>query len=107
MVVYYRKANLLKEKKKNYHSWLQGLYIYEALIDASPLFHDWVKNPKPIPYPTEPHPLYEDDRKKKEQAEQEELDKKNQATVRAWAKRVNRIQAEKEAKKGAQSDGGE
>lgn len=39
----YRKAEEIRNEKKNQEMWLQGLYIYEALCDAAPLFHDLAK----------------------------------------------------------------
>ncbi len=103
MPIYFRRANEMRERKQNYTLWMQGVYIYHALLDASPVFHSLVKNPKPHPYLTEPFPLNQKEREVREQKEQEELDKRNQETVKAWAERVNRLKAEKQ--KGVQSDG--
>lgn len=100
MVTFFRKASELKRKDKNYELWLQGLYIYEALGNISPLFHDWIKDPKPIPYPKEPFPLTKEDKENRELREAEEQDKKNQATIRAWAERVNRSKSKKGAQNG-------
>ena len=100
----FRKAYRMKREQRNFDSWLQGMYIYEALLDVSPMFHDLVKDPKPVPYPEKPYALTADDRKKRAETEEEEQDKKNQEIIRAWASRVNRIEAEK-AKKGVQADG--
>lgn len=105
MAKYVRLAYDMKRRQANYDLWLQGAYVYEAILDASPVFNPFSKKPKPAPYPTEPYALNkteQDDRKNKEQ---EELDKRNQETIKAWVERVNRLKAEKEAKKGAQADG--
>ena len=86
----YRKAYELQRERANHDLWLQGLYIYEALIDASPLYHDFIKGkPKPIPYSKEPYPITE--RQVKEKAEREERLRieEQRAKVEAWAKRVN------------------
>lgn len=101
MVVAFRKAHELKRKQKNYDLWLQGMYIYEALADVSPLFHAFVKDPKPIPYSAQPYALDDEEAEKRKKNEEEDRDKKNQETVKAWAERVNRLKA----KKGAQTDG--
>lgn len=100
----FRKAYELKQKNRNYGYWLQGLYIYQSLLFVSPVYHDFAKNPKPIPYPSEPYPLSKEERENRDKREAEELDKKNQATIKAWAERVNRLKAEKE-KKGVPNDG--
>lgn len=86
----YRKAFEMKQDRTNHELWLQGLYIYEALIDASPLFHDFVKGKvKPIDYAKEPYPITQ--KQVKERAEREERlrAEKQKAMVEAWAKRVN------------------
>lgn len=103
MPIYFRRANEMRERQQNYTLWMQGVYIYHALLDASPVFHSLAKNPKPFPYLNEPLPLNKKEREEKEKRQEEEQDKKNQATVRAWAERVNRLKAEKQ--KGVQSDG--
>ena len=59
MVKAYRKAYELREKRRNQELWLQGMYVYEALCDASPLFRFTMKKGaiKPEPYPKEPYPI--------------------------------------------------
>lgn len=59
LVKAYRKANELRDKRRNEELWLQGMYIYEALCDASPLFRfSMKKGPvKPEPYAKEPYPI--------------------------------------------------
>lgn len=104
MIVAFRKAFRLREKRaaerRNTELWLQGMYFYEALIDVSPLFRDLLKNPKAIPYLKEPHPLDKAEKEMREKRDNEERDKDIQAKFKAWAKRVNRIRAEKTAKEG-------
>lgn len=55
----YRKAEELRDKRQNQTLWLQGMYIYEALCDASPLFRFSMKKGtvKPEPYAKEPYPI--------------------------------------------------
>lgn len=54
----YRKAEKIRMEKRNYELWLQGLYIYEALCDASPLYRDFAKKgTKAHPYSSKPYPL--------------------------------------------------
>lgn len=59
MVEAYRTADELRLKQRNYELWLQGMYIYEALCDASPLFRFSMKSGtvKPEPYAKEPYPV--------------------------------------------------
>lgn len=57
---YYRQAYEIKKKQKNEELWLQGMYIYEALCDVSPVLHAFAKKgTKPAKYPIEPYPLSE------------------------------------------------
>lgn len=55
----YRKVSELRDRRKNQELWLQGMYIYEALCDASPLFRFSMKSGrvKPEPYVKEPYPV--------------------------------------------------
>lgn len=59
LVEVYRKAQELREKRRNQELWLQGMYVYEALCDASPMFRFSMKRGtiKPEPYVKEPYPI--------------------------------------------------
>ena len=59
MVKAYRVAAELRDKRQNEMLWLQGMYFYEALCDASPLFRFTMKNGtiSPEPYAKEPYPI--------------------------------------------------
>lgn len=58
MVEAYRKANELRDKRRNQELWLQGAYFYDALCAASPLFRFSTKKTiKPEPYTEEPYPI--------------------------------------------------
>lgn len=49
------KARDLKIKEKNSEFWLQGIYYYQALLCASPIFNSFAKpGTKPIPYLDKP-----------------------------------------------------
>ena len=100
----YREADVFRSERVNYELWLQGLYFYEALADVSPLFRDWVKDAKALPYASEPYALDQKTKEERDKKAEEETDKKNQATIIAWAKRANQIRDEK-MKKGEKIDG--
>ena len=69
LVKYYRKADELRNERLNQEMWLQGMYIYEALCDVSPILHAFAKKgTKPHPYSDRPYSLTE---KAKERAEEE------------------------------------
>lgn len=50
MVRYYRDKFERETTRANYLAWLQGAYIYEALIDVSPAFNPLSSRHKPFPY---------------------------------------------------------
>lgn len=71
----YREAQQLRMDQINYTAWLNGLYVYEALCNASPLFRSFSRSgTRAGPYPEKPHeferkehltPEQENDRKEK------------------------------------------
>ena len=62
---YYRKADEMKNDRKNQELWLQGMYIYEALCDVSPIMTAIPKKgAKPLPYPEKPYTVSEKQRKR-------------------------------------------
>lgn len=66
MTKYYIKAFEIKEKReaknKKWTIWEQGLYIYEALCNVSPILRAFSKAKKPLPYPTKPYNIEELDK---------------------------------------------
>ena len=95
---YYRKAYKIKKEQMNEQLWLQGVYIYEALLDVSPILHAFSsKGTKPAPFPKQPYNLgYLDDlytkeekeemKKAKEEKEVEKERRKAEAYFKSWAK---------------------
>lgn len=83
---YYRKAFELQQDRKNEELWLQGMYIYEALGDVSPLLHAFAKpGTKAHPYPDKPYPRTEKEVRKREEAERAARFEKARATMAAMA----------------------
>lgn len=79
---YYLKAFKIKEKreatKNKWAIWEQGLYIYEALCDVSPILRAFSKATKPLPYLQKPYGLEdiadeEEQQKTKEEKEKVEI----------------------------------
>ena len=70
LVKAYRKADVLRRQRNNHEAWLQGMYFYEALCDASPLLNAFSKEGKAYPYADRPYAITEKeaDERKKEQA---------------------------------------
>lgn len=93
---YVRKAHMLRRKQANFDAWLNGHYIYIALQCVSPMFRDWTRDRHPEKYPSEPIDIYPTVMEKSvEEKLEDKKELKNQATIRAWVERVNRLQAKK------------
>ena len=65
LTIYYRRAEELRAERMNQELWLQGMYIYDALCDVSPILHSMAKKgTKPHPYPDAPYPISDKQRKR-------------------------------------------
>ena len=97
----YRRADHLRKQRRNEEMWLQGLYIYEAIADCSPLLHAFAKGGvRAKPYVSEPFPLT-----KKEVEERKDRDARRKreemvAQMEAWTEKINQQIA-----KGVKTDG--
>ena len=107
----YRQAYEIRKEKENYDAWLQGLYIYEAICDASPILRAFSKAKKPAPYPLEPYTL--NTKLSKERKENREAKKREVegdafvASMNAWAEQFNKRRKEKQQEQNQTADGGE
>lgn len=86
----YRKAYELQEKRRNQELWLQGMYFYEALCDASPLFRFSMKKGtiKPEPYIKEPYPISAAEVREREEREAQRKAERLKAEFAAFAERM-------------------
>lgn len=103
LVKFWREAWRLKQEQKNHELWLQGVYIYEAICDASPLFHDFAKKgTKAVPYRTEPYELFEKRKKEhKKETQEHKTDNKAKAVMEMFMVNFNR----RFEKKGGEENG--
>jgi hypothetical protein len=92
MVKAYRKAYELQEKRRNQELWLQGMYFYEALCDASPLFRFTMKKGtiKPEPYIKEPYPISAAEVREREELEARKNEERIKAKFAAFAERLSK-----------------
>lgn len=81
----YRKAKKLYISEQNHLAWLQGSYIYEALIDVTPYLKAFSKG-RPRPYPKEPYDLFKEEREAREERESKERYERIKSNVAAFAK---------------------
>lgn len=72
----YLKAYKIKTKReqeiKEWCMWKQGVYVYEALCDVSPILHAFSKKgTKPLPYPTKPYGIDMEEEKTEEEKQKQ------------------------------------
>ena len=85
LVVFYRKAQSLRREEMNTQLWLQGRYVYDAILAASPILHAFAKNgTKPEPYLKEPYPLTLQQVENKEEREKKAKLEANKAKFEAF-----------------------
>lgn len=66
LVIPYRKAYMIRQENQNRFAWLQGMYIYEALCDVSPVLHAFAKSGTKVrPYPDKPYEFESPKKKRK------------------------------------------
>lgn len=97
LVRFYRKAAKIKRDLRNQDLWLQGAYVYEAILDSAPVlrFSFSKKPPKPIPYREQPYEL--EPNKKKISArptetlsQEEKNDRKAKSIMEMWMVNINK-----------------
>ena len=91
---YYRKADEMRRQRKNQELWLQGMYIYEALCDVSPIYNALArKGTKPRPYVDHPYSITESERinekKLREEKEREKAKRYMETKMANLNKRFN------------------
>ena len=90
LAIAYRKAHEIKREQVNEKLWLQGAYIYEAIIRVSPLLIPFAKHPKAEPYLNKPYTMKDGEKKPdKENAESNAVTDKGMAYMQAMAIRIN------------------
>ena len=88
---YYRKADELRRQRKNQELWLQGMYIYEALCDVSPIFHAFAKKgTKPRPYADHPYSITESERISEKKLQEEKDREKARRYMEAKMESLNK-----------------
>lgn len=90
LVGVYRKAQDLRDKRRNHELWLQGMYFYEALCDASPLFRTSFKKGtiRPEPYVKEPYAITLEEVREREVREARRMEERLKADFTAFAEQM-------------------
>lgn len=89
LVKAYRKAQEMRLDTKNRFLWLQGAYVYDALIAVSPAYRAF-KPSRPKPYLDEPYPLNEKQSMERQQREERKKTEELKARFRATVENMNR-----------------
>lgn len=88
---YYRKADEMKRERRNEEMWLQGMYIYEALCDVSPVLHAYAKKgTKPQPYSEKPYAITEAERKREREEHERKIMEKGKRFMNAVTQSINK-----------------
>ena len=91
---FYREAHELKLKQKDELMWVQGMYIYEALCEVSPVLHAFSKKgTKPLPYSEKPY-LSKIDKKVTKQEKQQHIENERliaQIHFQNWARNTKKM----------------
>lgn len=87
---YYRKADEIRLERANQEMWLQGMYIFEAICDASPILQAFAKKgTKPHPYTDKPYPLTDNQRKQNNENKEKAIADKGKKFMEAFMKTNN------------------
>lgn len=84
---FYKKANELYIRRMDEFMWQMGSYIYEAILDCSPILRPFSKEKKPLPYSDKPY-LLKVEEHKNEPTEQEIENERLRAQI--WANNLVR-----------------
>ena len=91
LVKYYRKAEELRSEKRNQELWLQGMYIYEAICDVSPILHAFAKKgAKPHPYPSKPYAISEKQIRQEREEKERKIAEKGKRFMEALMQSTNK-----------------
>lgn len=103
MVKAYRTASELRDKRRNFDAWMQGIYVYEALCDASPLYRFTMKKGsiKPEPYVKEPFPITAAEVREREEREARVKQERLKAQFALFAEQMRK----KMSQRHSQNDG--
>lgn len=92
----YYKAYKIKAEHENEMLWIQGAYFYDALVKASPFYHDLPhKGLKPQAYIDKPFDLFGNAKPK--QRSQQEIAEEARAVMMA---KIRRLEEEEKLRKG-------
>lgn len=93
----YRRAYEIQRRRNERDLWRQGLYVYEAILDATPVLRPFSKATKPLPYAEEPYPVTAKELREQEERKRKEEYEKQQNMMEQWMHDVQLARKRKEA----------
>lgn len=97
LVIPYRKAEEIRRDRRNQEMWLQGSYVYDALLCASPLLHAFAPSgSKAHPYLNQPYPLTKSQIEKLKVEKEKDSEQKAVIGFQDFAAAFNQRQMDKE-----------
>lgn len=94
---YYRKAFNLQRERMNEQLWLQGLYIYDAILDVAPALRAMGAK-QPEKYPNEPYPITDKEIELRKEKQAKEHQENIIAKTEALAIQINNSMKKREKK---------
>ena len=83
---YFRQANEIKNERKNQELWLQGLYVYNALVAIMPV----KKGEEQPKYPAKPFTISEKQRKREKLEEEKSIFEKGKMAMERFMSHTNK-----------------
>lgn len=96
LVKYYRQADEMKKQRQNEFLWLQGMYVYDAILCASPALRAFGGS-EPIPYPDKPYVTSKEEIIEREEEKRQSLIEEKRARMIEKAEAHNKSFKEKES----------
>lgn len=88
---YYRKAEDLRMERHNEEVWLQGMYVYDAIVRLTPILRAFAKKgAKPKPYVEEPYPITQKKQEYKQLRKDKAVSDKGIAKMEAFMQKFNK-----------------
>ena len=97
LAVAYRKAHRIRREQANFDAYLQGAYVYDAIMRVAPVLNAFSKNPKPVDWLDKPYDLYPRDQEESidEKPEPSRGEQKGIAFMLTYMSSHNSVRAKK------------
>lgn len=90
----YKKAYELRQEDLNANHWLQGRYVYDAIVAVAPILRAFSKARKPSEYNQKPYDITQAQRKRTEEDEERKRYERIKERVQLFADEYNKRRKE-------------